>query len=249
MTDFDLCPYEAVLFDLDSTLTNTKRYPIRASEWILARLVDDVEQVLEPYIRELLENYRIGIESVVNGGRYRSPYDIVKMAIGNSLNAIGVDYTPEILDEAITFFKQLHIESSAPVPGVEHLLSSLRSQDYLMGVFTNSFEGHAEVILRNIGLLDFFDVVADPGMARGFKPMPVTFEFMLSQIDVSPEKALFVGNEFLADIFGSISAGLDAVWINSKGRLLEEFIEKFGEDYRPRAVLGSVSELVRFVCS
>ncbi len=249
MTDFNLCPYEAVLFDLDSTLTNTKRYPIRASEWILSRLVDDVEQVLEPYIRELLESYRIGIELVVNGGTYRSPYDIVKRAIGNSLKAIGVDYTLEILDEAIAFFKQLHIESSVPVPGVEQLLFLLKSQDYKMGVFTNSFEGHAEVILSNIGLLDFFDVVADAGIAGGFKPMSVAFEFMLSQIDVAPEKALFVGDEFLADIFGSISAGLDAVWINSKGRLLEEFIEKFGEDYRPRAVLGSVSELVRFVCS
>jgi putative hydrolase of the HAD superfamily len=116
-------------------------------------------------------------------------------------------------------------------------------------VITNSFEGHADLILKKLGLHDFFEVVADGGKSKALKPMPQAFEYVLEQLAVKPSSALYVGDEYYADIFGATSLGIDAVWINSRNHSFDELVAKYGEKSQPKVVLSSIIGLVDYFCN
>ena len=64
------------------------------------------------YIRNLVTRYREAIQSIVEGAPYRSPFDIVKTAMENSLRDFDIRVDNDLVDEATQRFKSLHIELS-----------------------------------------------------------------------------------------------------------------------------------------
>ncbi|UCE09369.1 MAG: HAD family hydrolase [Candidatus Thorarchaeota archaeon] len=242
----DLTKFDAVLFDLDSTLTNTQNYPIEASEWLLKQLTEDTSEILAPYVRSLFGYYRAGIDEIAAGGVYRSPADIIRKAVLQSLDEIGLKIETDTLDNALEVFKQLHIDRSIPAHGVENLLRKIKKHSLRMGVFTNSFQGNAEIILRRHALADFFEVIADGSDIPAFKPMKEAFYFMAEKMNVPTSSCIYVGDEYYSDIVGATSAGMSAVWINKRGRSLEENLKRYGQETNPILVLDSILDLSNF---
>ena len=50
------------------------------------------------------------------------------------------------------------------------------------------------------------------------KPKPVIFRRAIELLNILPEEALFVGDNFGADICGAKGVGMDAVWLNNKNQ-------------------------------
>jgi putative hydrolase of the HAD superfamily len=246
LTSVDLSVYEVVLFDLDSTLTNTQNYPFEASEWLLSQLTNDSSEILTPCVRSLFGYYREGIEEVAAGGIYRSPTEVIRRAVLQSLEDIGLEIDTGTLDNALKAFKQLHIDRSIPVQGMEDLLMSIKGRGIGMGVFTNSFQGNAKTILENHGLAHYFDIIADGADVSAFKPMAQAFEYMTEKMDALSSSCLYVGDEYYSDVVGATSAGMSAVWINRRGRSLEKNIQKYGTKTAPILVLESAVDLVQY---
>ena len=243
MNSFSLRSYDAILFDLDSTLTDTQMYPLRASEWMLAKCTPDADEMLSSYLRELVTNYFSEIEEIVKGGPYKTPYQVVKGATRTALEDLQISVNETMLEEGTQYFKNLHIELSRVMPGTLPLLSNLKSSGIPMGVITNSFEGHAHIILDELNLADFIGVIVDGGDVKAFKPMREIFDYALSELGVFAENSLCVGDEFYADIVGASLIGMDAVWINLRERSLADSLEKYGNDIAPVLVLSSIAEL------
>lgn len=247
MTDFTLSRYSAIIFDLDSTLTNTQRYPLRASMWLLEKVTDDVESIAEEYLDHLVRNYRKGIREIVEGASYRTPYDIVKRAIRESMNTLGFEIDEGLLEEGTRLFRWLHVENSTLYPGVEDLLESLRTRRTKLGVVTNGFEKHLQLILSKLNILHYFPCMVDGGDVKAFKPMPQPFQLAIECMKSDIDETLFVGDEYFADIVGATSLGMDAVWVNNRGGLLDEMIAKYGISSQPILVVESVAELSKFL--
>ncbi len=244
---FRLSRYKAIVFDLDSTLTDTQRYPLQASMWLLEKITDDVDSIGEEYLNNLIINYRKGIKEIVEGAEYRTPYDVVKRAIMESLQAVDLEADSGLLEEATRLFRWLHVENSKVYPGVESLLLKLQGNGMQLGVITNSFEKHLHIILNKLKLTNFFQCLVDGGDVKTFKPSPAPFQHVLDCLEVSAHEALFVGDEYYADIFGATSVGMDAIWVNNRGGDLEKAVSKYGEASRPLKVIESVSELEAFL--
>ncbi|MHA2190443.1 MAG: HAD family hydrolase [Candidatus Thorarchaeota archaeon] len=239
--------FEAVLFDLDSTITNTHHYPLEASVWFLSKAVDNPDAIGDKYVRELVRNYYRGINRIVDGAPYSSPYNLVRTAIGESVEALGLQIDGPLITEATDYFKKLHVERSTIIPGAPELLTLLQSNDMPLGVITNSFEGHLQAILRKLDISKFFRVLVDTSSAQAYKPMSEPFNYALMELGVKAEQSLYIGNEYRADIFGARSAGLNAIWINSRGDSLEEMLAKYGEETSPLIVIDSIAELTSFI--
>ncbi|MHA2118592.1 MAG: HAD family hydrolase [Candidatus Thorarchaeota archaeon] len=168
MKEFSLRSFEAILFDLDSTLTNTHSYPLRASEWLLAKYSDAPDDIMASYVMELVRNYRLELKEIAESGNYRPPVRVVKDAIRTTLVNLELHFNEALLEEASQLFKRLHLDLSEKMPGVDSLLASLRSHDIKMGIVTNSFEGHANQILKELELDRFFYVVVDGKEIQAF---------------------------------------------------------------------------------
>jgi HAD superfamily hydrolase (TIGR01549 family) len=72
-------------------------------------------------------------------------------------------------------------------------------------------------VLRRDDLVQFFDVVIVSDEVGWRKPHRVMFDTALQQLNVSPEEALFVGDNFELDVWGAAQVGLAAAWY-TRGR-------------------------------
>jgi HAD superfamily hydrolase (TIGR01549 family) len=239
--------FKAIIFDLDSTLTETNQYPIRASELLLRRVMEDPSEILGEYVKELVRNYRLETRCVVEGGPYKSPFYAVRDATQRTLASLGIEIDEETINEGTEVFKNLHIEMSELAAGALELLTGIKDCGISLGLVTNSFEGNANIILRKLGLESFFEVVVDSTTVKAFKPMPQPFQYAMKHLGSVASNTLYVGDEFVADIVGSKSIGLSCVWINSRGFSLDDYLAKYGSEYAPNLVLSSLSELVQLL--
>jgi len=200
VTSLELSQFEAILFDLDSTLTHTGEYAFKACEWLLSKTAEDTLDIRELYFRSLFSNYRVEIESIVNGAPYVTPTKCVRNALRKSLEDVGLAVVSSLLDEVTDMFRKLHVELAKPMPGTEALLQRLSANGIKMGVITNSFVGDVKTILGALDLARFFTVLIDSGDMNAFKPMPEIFEYAMRGLGVTKNKVLFIGDEYYADI-------------------------------------------------
>jgi len=245
--EFSLRSFEAILFDLDSTLTDTQSYPLRASEWLLAKYSDTPDDLMASYVMALVRNYRLELKDVAESGNYRSPVQVVKDAIRTTLIDLHLDFSEELLEEASQIFKRLHIELSRKMPGVESLLESLQSYDIRMGIVTNSFEGHADKILKDLELDRFFYVVVDGSDIHAFKPASAPFKYALDKLGAKPENSVMIGDEFFNDMVGAKAIGMSTVWVNHRRQSIDEMIEKYGQSNTPNLIVDSLLELESYI--
>ncbi len=247
MKEFSLSSFKAILFDLDSTLTNTHSYPLRASEWLLEKCSDTPDDIMGSYIMELVRNYRLELKEVAQSGNYRPPVRVVKDAIRTTLVNLELSFSEDLLEEASQIFKRYHMDLSEKMPGADSLLTSLRSHDIKMGVVTNSFEGHANKILQEIELDRFFYVVVDGKEIQAFKPRSAPFEYALDKLGAKPENSAMIGDEFFNDMVGAKKIGLSTVWINLRQHSIDEMLEKYGHSSAPDLVVDSLLDLQSYI--
>jgi beta-phosphoglucomutase-like phosphatase (HAD superfamily) len=110
--EFRLRSFKAILFDLDSTLTDTQSYPLRASEWLLAKYSNTPEELMPSYVMTLVRNYRLELKEVAESGNYRTPVQVVKDAIRTTLVDLDLEFSEDLLEEASQIFKSLHMDLS-----------------------------------------------------------------------------------------------------------------------------------------
>ncbi len=236
--------YDAVIFDLDGTLVNTKRFPLVASHLLFQRLKLTSEVRFQQFLNTLVTEYFHQIDAVAAGAPYKRPFDIIMESVGSGLRAVGLDPDDELLTTTAQDFARLHLELPEPYPGVAEMLATLDERGVRMGVVTNSFENHLEPILRRLDLIDYFEVLVDGGVVHTYKPNPRPFTYVIDNVCVTRESVLVVGDEFYADIVGAHNAGIDAIWINMRGGSLSEYLEKYGANTAPLAVVNSISEIM-----
>jgi len=247
VTSLELSQFEAILFDLDSTLTHTGEYAFKACEWLLSKTVEDASSIRDPYFKSLFSNYRVEIERIVNGEPYITPTECVRTALRKSLEDVGLPVVNSLLDEATDMFRRLHVELAKPMPGTESLLNHLSANGIKMGVITNSFVGDGKTILGALDLAKFFTIMTDSGDMNAFKPMPEIFEYAMRELGVTKNEVLFVGDEYYADIVGAAHTGIPSVWVNVRGSSYEKSLAKYGDDTAPLLVLDTLAEFENYI--
>jgi 2-haloalkanoic acid dehalogenase type II len=239
--------FEALVFDLDSTLLDTHRYPLVASDWLLRKSNIVSEERKTAFLKNLVMRYFKAIQDIADGDPFRTPFDIVKTAMGDSLRDIDSYVDLSLVEEATQRFKALHIELSEPYPGVVEMLSNLNSRGVKMGVLSNSFEGNAAKLLEKLNLQQYFQAVVDCGTVKAYKPMSLIFERVIDDLGVSPSKTLFIGDEYYADMVGAKKVHLKTVWINSRNHSIQDMIAKYGPDSAPDFVTRSITEFANLL--
>ncbi len=247
MTSIRLGTQEGIIFDLDSTLIETHDFPVRASEWLLRQVTDRHEEMLSSYLGALIRAYRQEIDNVVRGGDYIPPIEVIRRAIAAALHEVGLDAPIETVERGAKEIRDQHIRLADVTPAVRQLVRRLHTMGVRLAVLTNTFEGHASLVLGRLGLADLFMVVADTGDVKGYKPMRGVFETVLDQLGTHRESTVCVGDEYYADVVGATRAGMQAVWVNGRRHSLSKMLERYGDDTRPVLVVTSADDLLAHV--
>ncbi|HEX9387861.1 MAG TPA: HAD-IA family hydrolase [Anaerolineales bacterium] len=93
---------------------------------------------------------------------------------------------------------------------VRRALPQLKQAGYILGVISNRDKPFHDV-LQEHGIDSFFDFSLAAGEVNSFKPEPGVFEHALRRVSLSPKEAIYVGDNYYADVVGSRRAGLKPV--------------------------------------
>ena len=181
---------DLVLFDLGGTIYDDSTYT-RA----LLRAVHDID----PNVQE---------------HEFWAVYDAERMRAAGSLRtAIANRFVPNQDRERLTTLARSYWEypASALYPDVKPALKALAAE-FKLGLVANSGAAALKALRRD-GLHDLFTVIALADFIGVEKPDEAIFRYALETADVSPSRAVHVGNRLDSDIRPAGRLGMRTVWL------------------------------------
>lgn len=124
------------------------------------------------------------------------------VALGAS-PGLAVEFAPNVSKHMGEFYKP---ESIIP-DDVRRTLPQLKQAGYILGVISNRDKPFQD-LLNDHGIGEFFHFSLAAGEVNTFKPDPGVFEHALRRVNLSPRDAVYVGDNYYADVVGARRAGL-----------------------------------------
>ena len=175
-----------------------------------------------------------------------------QMATGGERNLQLLDFLEENLDacdvenvsyeqlqQAAMRYEQTICAQAVPLEAAQETLAILKGLGYQIGLLSNTmFSGAAHIAdLKRFSLDGYFDAMLFSAEAGKWKPSPAPYLDLLNQLDIAPEKSVFVGDDPANDIVGGQKAGLRTVLMRSSERF------HLPGSVRPDATIVHLSEL------
>ena len=191
---------EAVIFDLDNTLTDfmkAKETSIRAA---VEAMIDAGLPVSSSEATE-----RIFAIYKAKGIEHQRVFNFfLEETIGR------VD--DRILAAAVLAYRRARDGSLVLYPHAQLVLNRLLKDGYKLAVVSDAPRFEAWIRLTSLGLQHTFDLVLTHDDTGVHKPDPQGFKMALEMLQVKPERALVIGDWRERDIVGGQAAGLHTVY-------------------------------------
>jgi len=124
------------------------------------------------------------------------------VALGASPES-AVQFAPDVSKHMGEFYKPQSI-----VPeDVRRVLPQLKQAGYILAVISNRDKPFHD-LLNDQGIAEFFDFSLAAGEVNAFKPEPEVFGHALRRVNLSAQEAIYVGDNYYADVIGARRAGL-----------------------------------------
>ncbi len=207
---------EAVIFDLDNTLTDF----MRAKERSIIEAADAMIDAGLPVNRDEAVASLFAIYKD-RGIEYQKVFNIfLEQTIGR------VD--DRILAAAVVAYRRARDSSLVLYPHCQLVLNRLIKQGYKVAVVSDAPRFEAWLRLTALGLQHTFDLVLTFDDTGAHKPDPKPFRMALEKLGVQPERALVMGDWRERDILGGQNAGLHTVYARY-GDQYSQYADKSGE--------------------
>lgn len=200
---------QAVLFDLDNTLTHREKSITAYSQTFEKTYKASLAQVDVDQIESI-------IHRIDNGG-YPKVELLSHKSIGTSvahalLEELAWIEQPSLNELSDFWFSQFGVHA-VEMAGAKELLYALKQEGFKLAVVSNGGHITRLNILKGLGLHHLFDEIISSELIGITKPKPEIFIETSKRLKVNVEHCLFVGDHPINDIQGAINAGMNAVFM------------------------------------
>lgn len=157
--------------------------------------------------------------------------EVFERALAVQLNVFPAE-APEVLAAEFALTRR---SRQRLMTGARELIPQLSSQ-FSVALLTNGAPDLQREKITATGLASCFKAIAVSGEYGIGKPKPEIFHRLLSELGVTPEEAIMVGNSLERDIAGARNAGIRSIWIRVPGS--EE-----QDDVQPDHTIKELSEI------
>lgn len=137
-----------------------------------------------------------------------------------------------------------HVHFLAVIAAEEHVhavLSRLRGR-YRLALLSNFPDGPAiRASLEQAGLHDYFEHIVISAEVGYVKPHPITFAQLMAPFQLPTHRAVYVGDNWLADIQGAKRIGMQAIHMR-RWETVEQF-PQLENDHAPDAIIHHLTDL------
>jgi putative hydrolase of the HAD superfamily len=124
----------------------------------------------------------------------------------------------EELAHLFTHSKWMDFVDSTLYPDVMEVLFELKRRGLKLGLISNGYAEEIDFVLEKAGFEKAtLDIIVGVDTVKDVKPNPDIFKYAISQLNVKPEEAIFVGDNVQVDYAGAENAGLKALLIDRTG--------------------------------
>lgn len=206
--------YKAVLFDLDGTLRTNQPDGFEAFIEYASRvglaLTDDQIKICEREAHRYWASTRVDTDmSHYDQRGFWVNYNrllLVAMNLAHDCN----DCADRIQDLFDTYDPQdMVFGDTRPV------LQTLREQGFTLGLVSNRAEDLMP-LAEKYGITEYFAFTLSAGQAGCYKPEPGIFYKALEMAGVTAKEAVYIGDNFFADVVGALNVGIDAILIDPR---------------------------------
>ncbi len=143
----------------------------------------------------------------------------------------------ELLDEMVLAHMG-EIAAAVDFPEENEIVLGSLKKDYRLALVSNfDYAPTAYAILEKFNIKRFFEKVVISMEVGWRKPKSEIFHKCLNLLGIKPEDAIFVGDNFDADVIGAKTVGMDVIWINKNNEPHKE------RDVKPDYTVSKLSEI------
>lgn len=203
----------AVLFDLDDTLVNSKKAEYNAicqfkklySEFNKVEDIDFAKTWIK-ITMEIYEKYHNGIISFeeLRIGRMQGLFD------NYSINISDEDAKIKFRD-----YQNIYEKNWILFDDAKEVLENLKDR-YKLVILSNGDGKQQRKKIEYTGLNKYFSDIVISSEVGYSKPKKEIFEIACKMINSNPENCIMVGDKYKVDIEGSLKAGIHGIWVNRK---------------------------------
>jgi phosphoglycolate phosphatase len=212
---------KSVIFDLDGTLVNAYPAVSRSVNYTLNAL----------------------------GFASRSDAEI-KRSVGWGDRQLMAHFVGERLaDRAIVIYRPNHIKALKSkggvklLPGALSVLKFLKGQGYKLAIASNRPTKFTRIILKELGVLAFFNVVLCADKADRPKPYPDILWAIAKRLNLKKEEVLYVG-DMTIDVNCAKRAGVRVVAVATGSSSKKEL-----KELKPWRIISKINQLKAIMCS
>jgi len=118
--------------------------------------------------------------------------------------------------QVTTYMAQAYKPQSVVPEDARRLLPVLRDRGYLLGVISNRDQPFVDE-MDALGIAAFFQLALAGGEVRMWKPEPHLFVHACQRLKIAPTEAIYVGDNYFADVVGARRAGLRPILYDPRG--------------------------------
>lgn len=190
--------YQAVIFDLDGVIVSTDHY-----HYIAWKKIADQEGI----------EFNTQINHRLRGVSRMESLDII---LEKANRVYGQEEKEQLAEQKNMYYREslTLLSDKDLLPGVKETLKQLKLRGIRIAIGSSS--KNTPLILRQTGLLEMFDGIADGNMIANSKPHPEVFLLAASKIGVAPEACLVV-EDAEAGVEAGLRAGMKVAGVGEAG--------------------------------
>lgn len=202
-----------IFFDLDNTLWDHRRN----AECILKELFQR-ENLAEKYSLSFPEFYKEyfnineNLWALLRDGKIEKEY-LRETRFPQAFGFFGIDdaalserFENSFLDELVTYN---HL-----VEGTLDILEYLKNKNYTLHILSNGFCEVTQKKCELSGIAAYFHTITSADETPVRKPHPEIFSYALKKANAAKENSVMVGDDWIADVEGALSFGMDAIFFD-----------------------------------
>jgi 2-haloalkanoic acid dehalogenase type II len=238
-------PFDAILFDLGSTLIYFDGdWPaLRAAS--NARVLDTLLAIgLDLNQQAFLANWETQLVTYQDERDEHLVEHSTLYVLQSVLSEMGYTAIPErLLRRALAEMYAVTQQHWKVETDAHPTLAALRKRGLRLGLLSNAADDEdVQSLVDQAGLRQFFDFILTSAYLGYRKPHPLTFQAALDRWRLPPRRVAMVGDNLRADIGGARQMGIFSIWITRRAAFTNP-VDLRGP-ITPDASIGALSELL-----